>query len=346
MTLRRRGRLAIVSAGITVAAFGLAPAAAADPTAGNGVLPVPISANVSFTPGPGTPTATPGGPDAAAGTSRRVDCRRVKCVSLTFDDGPVAVTGKLLDVLKRHGVKATFFVMGERAKVRPDLLRRMVREGHEIGNHTYTHARLTTLSDEGIRKQIADTQRVIRRATGRTPRFMRPPYGATSDAVDRVTAELGVSQILWSATSRDWRFKSARSTVERTILHAKRDRIVLMHDPIPSTTTAMPHIIRELRQRGFHIVPVGTLLRGRTLIPGERYCSGAGACKRADDPGIVLPPPLQQDLGEQVSDLPREEIPERRREESPADGPVDRPVDRPVEDAEDRRTESQPLVVR
>lgn len=211
---------------------------------------------------------------AKAKVKKAVDCARVKCIALTFDDGPGPFTSKLLDILRAHRTKVTFFLVGTRVEKYGKIARRMAREGHEIGGHTYDHPHLTSLPDDEIRDEIERTQDLIQRATGRRPDILRPPYGDTDERVTSIAAELGLAQILWNASSRDWELRNVRAVTKRVVGLAKRDRVVLMHDVWPETVKAMPGILATLEKKGYHVVPVKTLLRGKELAAGEIYPVG------------------------------------------------------------------------
>ncbi|MBB5139350.1 peptidoglycan/xylan/chitin deacetylase (PgdA/CDA1 family) [Thermocatellispora tengchongensis] len=195
----------------------------------------------------------------------------MKCIALTFDDGPSASTAKLLDTLKRHRAKATFFLVGRQVEKRPGVARRMAREGHEIGNHTYSHARLTELSEQEILAEVTDAQQAIRAATGREPALMRPPFGAVDERVQAVAEFAGLPVVMWTGSTRDWELKDTRKIAAKALGLARRDAVILMHDIVPQTVAAMPKILTELRERGYHVVTVSSVLRGRELAPGQRY---------------------------------------------------------------------------
>jgi peptidoglycan/xylan/chitin deacetylase (PgdA/CDA1 family) len=210
-----------------------------------------------------TPQATP-----------KVDCRAVKCVALTFDDGPGPYTAKLLGMLAAHHTKVTFFLIGGSIRGREAIVRKEVSQGHAIGDHTWTHPQLTTLSDGAIRSQLIRTLREIHQATGGTTHLMRPPYGATNSRVGDVTRKLGMAQILWSVDTNDWRDRNAKIVAHRAIYWAHRNDIILMHDIHPTTVNAVPKILSGLSRRGFTLVTVPQLLAGRPLKPGKVYLSG------------------------------------------------------------------------
>jgi peptidoglycan/xylan/chitin deacetylase (PgdA/CDA1 family) len=207
----------------------------------------------------------------AAASTARVDCARVKCIALTFDDGPGPSTGKLLDLLRQRRAKATFFVVGRQAERRPALVRRMAREGHEIGNHTYSHPRLTGLPEHEILEELTGTQEIIERITGRAPRTMRPPYGDSDERVAAVAEFAGLAQILWTGSTRDWELRDRKAIARKALSLVRRDAVILMHDTVPETVKAMPEILGALRKRGYHLVTVAEVLRGESLIAGQRY---------------------------------------------------------------------------
>ncbi|WP_424529107.1 polysaccharide deacetylase family protein [Sphaerisporangium viridialbum] len=227
-------------------------------------IPIVLAATVTLT----------AAPPASADASGAVNCAKVKCIALTFDDGPGPYTGKLLDLLRKHHTKVTFFLVGGRVGKYAIITRRMARDGHEIGNHTYTHPHLTSLSDDEVRDEIGRTQNAIRKVTGREPDIMRPPFGDTDDRVGSIAAELGLSQIVWNGSSRDWELRNTAAITEKVLGLAKRDRVVLMHDIWPETVKAMPKILTTLEKQGYHVVPVKSLLRGRQLNAGELYPIG------------------------------------------------------------------------
>ncbi|MEU7896719.1 polysaccharide deacetylase family protein [Nonomuraea sp. NPDC049152] len=200
-----------------------------------------------------------------------VDCAKVKCLALTFDDGPGPSTGTLLSTLKKSKVKATFFLMGKHVEERPALVKRMAAEGHEIGNHTWSHPSLPTLFDEEITQELKATQEVVEKVTGRTPALFRPPYGNTDARVAGLAGDQGMAQVLWTGTTLDWKLRDQKKIRAAVLRLAKRDGVILMHDVVPQTVQVMPTLIKDLRKRGYHLVTVSALLRGRKLAPGETY---------------------------------------------------------------------------
>ncbi|MFB7663535.1 polysaccharide deacetylase family protein [Kitasatospora sp. NPDC056138] len=201
-----------------------------------------------------------------------VDCRTAKCVALTFDGGPSAPTPKLLDVLKQEKVPATFFLQGKgHTDTYPDTVRRMADEGHEIANHTWSHENLTKLTEEQVRAEIEPVQEDIKKITGRAPTLMRPPGGATDDDVKKIMKELGLAQILWSVTAKDYETTDTALIKQRVLDQTHRDGIILLHERYAGTIPAVPGIITELRAQGYTFVTVSQLLAPATPEPGTVY---------------------------------------------------------------------------
>jgi len=145
-------------------------------------------------------------------------------IALTFDDGPnPAWTPRLLDMLAEHRVKATFFLLGEFAQAEPALVRRIGMEGHLVGNHSWSHPRLSLASAEQIHNELAWTKTVLEQITGTTVEYFRPPFGARRPAVFRMARELGLKPVLWNAMTSDWSEPSADRIAEA--LGAKVDRL-------------------------------------------------------------------------------------------------------------------------
>ncbi|WP_243723325.1 polysaccharide deacetylase family protein [Actinomadura sp. 7K507] len=207
-------------------------------------------------------------PPAKPPPPRKIDCDRVKCVSLTFDDGPGPHTARLLDTLKAGGVRATFFMLGEVVQEHAGVVRRMALEGHEVANHTWSHPDLTGLSPKEVRSQIERTQKAIRNASGVEPALMRPPYGATNDEVGRT---VGMPQILWSVDTKDWQFRSVSRDTKVGITKPERGGIVLYHDVHKESVDSIPKVVEGLKKRGFTLVTVTEMFRGEQLKPRETY---------------------------------------------------------------------------
>ncbi|MEP6756229.1 MAG: polysaccharide deacetylase family protein [Chthonomonadales bacterium] len=187
---------------------------------------------------------------------------RLKEVALTIDDGPHKPTGdQLLDILKQEGITATFFVVGSRMKENPDLVKRIVAEGHEIANHTQNHYRLPTLKPEQIRREINDADINLFRITGtHFNNLMRPPGVQYNDKVLAVTKDLGYQVITWTCAARDFEDVTPDYIVNRILSRAENGSIILLHDDRPGTVTALPRIIAALKQDGYKFVKVSEML--------------------------------------------------------------------------------------
>ncbi|MFQ3578145.1 MAG: polysaccharide deacetylase family protein [Verrucomicrobiia bacterium] len=183
-------------------------------------------------------------------------------IALTFDDGPHPVhTPKLLDTLGRERVKATFFVLGRLVEQYPEVARRIVREGHEIANHTWSHPNLAKMSDAAVERELTRTSAAIFKATGVRPTSMRPPFGAfTQRQRSWVKSHLDLYCIMWSVDPLDWKIRNAESVRSKLVGGAHNGAILLAHDIHPTTVQAMPGTIRQLKDRGFQFKTVAELI--------------------------------------------------------------------------------------
>jgi len=190
-------------------------------------------------------------------------------IALTFDDGPNAtLTPKLLDLLAARHLKATFFVVGQNAADHPEILRRAVREGHEIGNHTWSHPNLGKMSDDGVRRELQKTEDAIVAAIGKKPTLMRPPYGSiTAHEKKWIHEEFGYRIILWDVDPLDWKRPGPNVVTARILKETKAGSIVLSHDIHPPTIEAMPATFDQLIKKGFKSVTVTELLAMATPVP-------------------------------------------------------------------------------
>jgi peptidoglycan-N-acetylglucosamine deacetylase len=190
-------------------------------------------------------------------------------IALTFDDGPNAtLTPKLLDLLAARHLKATFFVVGQNAADHPDILKRAVREGHEIANHSWSHPNLGKMSDEAVRRELQKTEDAIVAAIGKKPVLMRPPYGSiTARQKKWIHDEFGYRIILWDVDPLDWKRPGPSVVTARILKETKAGSIVLSHDIHPPTIEAMPATFDQLMKKGFKSVTVTELLGMATPIP-------------------------------------------------------------------------------
>ncbi|OXM84409.1 polysaccharide deacetylase [Paenibacillus rigui] len=192
--------------------------------------------------------------------------RSRKQVALTFDDGPDAkYTQQIIDILRKENVKATFFVTGEHAEAHPDMMKRIVNGGHEIGNHSWDHTNLTTLTDPQLADEIDKTDAVIQQFTGHPSNLLRPPYGALSKQVADY-AEKSHRIVCWSVDTRDWEGISADRILENVKKEVKPGAIILQHSAggkkgnLSNTVAALPHLIQYLKEHGYQFATVSELL--------------------------------------------------------------------------------------
>ena len=186
-------------------------------------------------------------------------------VALTFDDGPGEATPLILDLLKEAGIRATFFLCGQNVDRLPELARRVVAEGHEIGNHTYSHPHLVWKTPGKIAWDIRRAQDVIEHKTGCRPKLFRPPYGVRWFGLFPILSSLNLTAVMWSVNAVDWRLPASR-IADRVIGKAKPGSIILLHDGVPpgeagdrrQTAEALEKIIPALRTR-YQFVPVSEL---------------------------------------------------------------------------------------
>lgn len=196
--------------------------------------------------------------EMSAGTGTLKASGESKRIALTFDDGPHPVcTPQLLDGLKARGVKASFFITGQNAEKYPELVERMQREGHLIGNHTYSHIQLTKQNREQFREELVKTNGIIREITGEDPVFVRPPYGSWDKKFEE---ELNMFPVLWTIDPLDWCTKDAGNVARRVISKAKENAVILMHDEYDSTVRAALSVVDALQGEGYAFVTVEEIL--------------------------------------------------------------------------------------
>ncbi|MEV2213577.1 polysaccharide deacetylase family protein [Streptomyces sp. NPDC050997] len=209
---------------------------------------------------------------ASGSVTGAVDCRKAKCVALTFDGGPSPTTPGLLDILERDHLHATFFLQGKGHIAKyPEIIRRIADEGNEIGNHTWNHKVLTRIDAVDARQELVRTQDAIERITGAEPVLMRPPQGRTNRNVAKICRELGLAQVLWSVTAKDYETTDSALITKRVLEQTHRDGIILLHDLHKGTVPAVPGIINALQQRGYTIVTVSQMLAPAKPRPGMVY---------------------------------------------------------------------------
>lgn len=188
-----------------------------------------------------------------------------KFIALTFDDGPWnKTTEKVLDILAKHNIKATFFVVGQHLNERQELGKKIVEAGHVIGNHTWKHPdQSSKMSEDRIKSEIGRTAELIYKITGRTTTLFRPPGGVLVNGLVDYVKERNHTTILWSADSVDWYYKSAAEITKKVLDKASNGGIVLLHDgggPRDHVVEALPNIIASLKKQGYEFVTIPELL--------------------------------------------------------------------------------------
>lgn len=188
-------------------------------------------------------------------------------IALTFDDAPDDYfTPQVLDILKKEGVRATFFVVGNRVQAHPEIVRRMVQEGHVIGNHSWNHPNLPKLRDAEFRSQILKTDQQILSIAGYLPTFVRPPYGNISENQILWLASQHKVIVNWDVDSLDWKGLDAEEVKTNVLAHVHPGAIILQHSAggkgqdLSGTVEALPDIIRTIRSDGVKLVTIPELL--------------------------------------------------------------------------------------
>jgi peptidoglycan/xylan/chitin deacetylase (PgdA/CDA1 family) len=220
---------------------------------------------------PATVTATP----AVSYSAVHVDG---PFVAMTFDDGPSSkLTPGLLDILAQHHIHATFFVIGKNAAEYPEILQRAVREGHEIGNHSWSHPSFGKMRDESVRTELQKTDDAIRAAIGTRPILMRPPYGSITARQKRwIYSEFGYRTILWDVDPLDWKRPGPAVVTSRIVRETRPGSIILSHDIHPGTIKAMSAAFDQLQAKGFKFVTVSELIAmGKPMAPKQTGEEGA-----------------------------------------------------------------------
>jgi peptidoglycan/xylan/chitin deacetylase (PgdA/CDA1 family) len=187
-------------------------------------------------------------------------------VGITFDDGPTSTTGTLLSTLRNNGIKATLFNIGQKVQANPGLVQQEAAAGMWIGNHSWTHPHLTTMSQAQMQSELSQTQSAIQAAGGGTPKLFRPPYGETNATLKSVEASLGLKEIIWDVDSQDWNGASTAAIVSANN-QLQNGQVILMHDGIQNTLNAIPQIVANLNARNMCAGMISPTT-GRAVAPG------------------------------------------------------------------------------
>jgi peptidoglycan/xylan/chitin deacetylase (PgdA/CDA1 family) len=232
-----------------------------------------------------------------------VDCAKVKCVALTFDDGPSPYTDRLLQILRDNDAKATFFLIGNKVAANPAGAKRIADAGMEVGNHTWEHPNMTAIPPELIAGQISKANDAIKAATGQTPKLMRTAGGLINDNVLAAAKQQGMADINWDVIPFDW-MNDANTAATTYVLKSqiKPGSVVLFHDTYSSTVDIVYQFLPVLKANGYHAVTVSELLGPRA----------AGSTYGSRDNGAPV---------NDIKDIPPEEIPALPNTPSPTPMP-------------------------
>ena len=190
-------------------------------------------------------------------------------VALTYDDGPNDPhTLHLLEVLAKHGAHATFFLIGSYVQQRPEIARELVKAGHVVGNHTFTHSLLALKSTAEIRKELSQCQAALSDAVGQFSNLFRPPYGGRRPAVLRIAHELGLETIMWNVTGYDWSAPPAAVIEKKVAKQMRGGDVILLHDgghrqmgaDRSQTILATDRLLERFKSEGYEVVSVPDML--------------------------------------------------------------------------------------
>jgi peptidoglycan-N-acetylglucosamine deacetylase len=196
--------------------------------------------------------------------------RGTKQLALTYDDGPNDPhTLRLLEVLAKHDVRATFFLIGRYVRQRPDIVREIVRAGHVVGNHTFTHPLLIFKSESAIREELTSCRAAIESAIGEHSNLFRPPFGGRRPAVLRIARELGFEPIMWNITGYDWNAPPAAEIERKVSKQVRGGDVVLLHDgghiqmgaDRSQTVIATDHLIARYKAEGYEFVTIPQMMK-------------------------------------------------------------------------------------
>jgi peptidoglycan/xylan/chitin deacetylase (PgdA/CDA1 family) len=194
-----------------------------------------------------------------------------RTLALTYDDGPNdPYTGQLLEVLNKHGVKATFFLLGQFVSARPELARAVVEAGHAVGSHGYTHRNLIFVSSAELRRQLERASQVIEAATGVRPKLFRPPFGGRRPGTFSAVREFGMVPVMWRVTCYDWSARSHQSIVARAVSGIRGGDVILLHDgghlkmgtDRSHTVRATGELVHRYQDDGYRFVTVPEMMAG------------------------------------------------------------------------------------
>lgn len=236
----------------------------------------PVTISSVFSPGISVPPQPPetrfsreSQPPAPSPATQKIQ------VSLTFDDGPGPYTDVLLDALAQKNVKVTFFVLGSQAEKYPDVIKRIISEGHILSNHSYSHEDLTgaNATSELIHSEIQKTDTILTNLGAPRVPFFRPPYGHKNDTV---IAAANRPILMWTLDPKDWQVKNKDIVVENITRKTEDGSIILLHDIHETTVEAVPEVLEYFSEAGVEVIPLDQLLSRKGVLPqaGEVYFQG------------------------------------------------------------------------
>ena len=300
-----------------------APPAAPAPNSGSS------GAGASATPAAGTGSATP--TTSAVPTGPKITYNQCNVdgpyIAMTFDDGPHGEhTPRLLDMLKQRKLKATFFVVGQCAAEFPQIMKRIVAEGHEVASHSWSHPNLAKMGEGSVSEQLQKTHDIIEQTTGAPPKVMRPPYGSfTVNQRAWAHKKWGYKTIMWDVDPLDWKFRNASRVHSAIVQRAVPGSIILAHDIHKTTVDAMPQTFDDLLEKGFKFVTVSELLAmDRPAAPKPKPVAAPKSTPAATDAASGA----DEEIGKPATKS--ESAPPSPSASSPASTPVPRPAATPV----------------
>lgn len=196
-------------------------------------------------------------------------------IALTFDDGPNHNTSRILDILEKYNVKATFFVLGTNISGREEIIKRMKKLNMEIGNHMYSHKLLTKLKEEEIKEELSKVDNLVYDIIKEYPTLIRPSYGTINKKINKI---MDRPIIIWNIDTLDWKYHNSKNIANRVLKHANDGDIILMHDIYRATANSLEIIIPKLLEKNYRFVTVSELLyyKGIDLVPGRVYSNVSG----------------------------------------------------------------------
>lgn len=252
------------------------PAAASTPVTTATAAPSPAGA-------PAAPTTAASDAPAALGFTQKLQPKLSYSIvhqdgmyiAMTFDDGPsAATTPRLLDILAKRNIKATFFMIGQCVVENPAIVKRVLAEGHEIGNHSWSHPAFAKMSDDAVTSQIDRTENAIEQACGLKTELLRPPYGSiTKRQEEWIHDKLGMNVILWEVDPLDWKYRNSAHVESEILKQVRPGAIILSHDIHATTVDAMPATLDALAARGYKFVTVSQLLAMDQPTPAKPEAS-------------------------------------------------------------------------